>query len=140
MKRLLFHVCDFKVNFLNPEKYPTKAICLSEDTFVGAIGQYLYIFEYETLDKYYNIEVIPSGGQYCFIKKREKEYSFVSDSLGKEFRIYNSIDVNKHALGITKNFNVLKGILKKYAMDRVEEENFNFINNNKRINYEARTI
>ncbi len=122
MKRLLFHVCDFKTDILDPKNYSENMICLSEDAFVGSLGQWLYIFEYIELEKNFYIEERGSGGAFLFINSLynfNKKYKFQSNSLKKEFRIFKPINISKHAISVVKNFNVLKGELSTYLNEEV---------------------
>ena len=118
MKRLLYHVCDFDVDVLNPNCYKENAICLSEGIFIGSLGQWLYIFEFEVLNKDFVLHGQFSGGQemtaMVTMDMGFDRLSFCSVPLGKEFRIYRSIDVHRYALGVAQNFNVLKGVLKEF--------------------------
>ena len=122
MKRLLFHVCDFKTDILDPKNYSKNAICLSEDAFVGSLGQWLYIFEYDMLVKNFNIQECTSGGAFRFISSHYnpfKKYKFESNHLEKEYRIHRPINIKENAIGVVKNFNILKGELSTYLNEEV---------------------
>jgi hypothetical protein len=129
MKRLLYHVSDQKVDILDPRESPLGCICFSEGTFLGYLGQFLYIFDYETLNKEYGIELIPSGGLNVQMEIDRTQYFFRSQLLGKEYRCYLPIEVKKHALDVAENFNILKGEVYK----RLNGELFNYA----KVNFSA---
>lgn len=113
MKRLLYHVSDKRHDILDPIESPLGCICFSEGAFVGYFGEFLYIFEYEVLLKNYDIVLMPSNGLNARVLAGKHSYVFTGQLLGKEYRSYLPVDVNKHALDVAENFNVLKGVLEK---------------------------
>ena len=126
MKKLLFHCSEFNVKILDPINYSENAICFSENSFVSALGQWLYIFEYEILNNNFGLKQLNSGGLTSYYKGMDISYKFASKPLGKEYRIFYKIDVEKYALFVVENFNVLDGVFES----RFQEE----IINRERIN------
>ena len=63
MLKLLFHVSDELVDVLEP-RTDGKYLCLSEGTFIGHLGQYLYIFDHDHLDRHFSLLRLPSGGAF----------------------------------------------------------------------------
>ncbi len=118
--RLLFHCCEFKVDVIDPKSYAEDAICLSEESFVGALGSFLYIFDFNHLQRHFNMQRLSSGGYDMLINGMgNKDYRYSSKRLGHEFRIHSPIDVKRHCLGVAENFNVLKGTLEEYVSGEV---------------------
>jgi hypothetical protein len=113
MIKLLYHVSDFKVDILKPQCYRESSICFSEDCFLGFLGQYLYIFSFDVLSNNFNLTKNMTGGAKAYCKtetgKGAKEYLFSSKSIDYEYRVYESIQINKYCLSVVKNYNVLKG-------------------------------
>jgi len=115
MKRLLYHVCDHDVEILDPKHYEENAICFSEHQFLGILGQYLYIFEFDTLYNNFRLDKYPSGGYFINkIMDLNTRYKYESEPIKFEYRISDPIDVKQFCIGKVKNYNALKGILEKY--------------------------
>lgn len=122
MKNLLFHVSDKIYPVLLPKQNDNyeKSICLSENCFISHFGQYLYIFEKQILHDNFCMKEVSTEGLHryiCLNTKEPQEIRFRSDSLGKEYRIYRPIDIDKFCLGIVEHFNHLKGELETRMMD-----------------------
>ena len=123
MKRLLYHSLDKRVDVLEPEKYHGRVICLSEGTFLGYLGQWLYIFEYSTIDKYYSLTPNSTTGARTILRSsfpEETTFMFESPSIDKEYRIYEPINVKLHAIGVVQNYNALEGVLLTKLRDKVK--------------------
>lgn len=130
MKKLLYHSFDRRVDILEPRKYSCGCICLSEGVFLGYLGEYLYIFEHETLQKHFNLTSNPTTGAQAFSRvnfEQKRMYHFISDSIEKEFRIYEPIDIGRYAIGVVQNYNVLKGelLIKKLNNTVMSRERIN---------------
>lgn len=110
VRRLLYHVSDFKVDVLIPEEYDERAICLSEGTFAGCMGQWLYIFDFDLLHHNFDVEMRPSGRIGVSVMTSDVEHCFRGDPLGVEYRIHKPIDVDRFAFGVAQNFEVCKGV------------------------------
>lgn len=121
--KLLYHVCDYKVDILYPNNYGSDAIFLSENNFICALGRFLYIFDYEVLKEFFNIENRSSAGLGIYNKSNltKTYYHFMSKYLGKEYLIREPIDVNKFALGVAVNFDVCMGKFEEFFMDEVNK-------------------
>lgn len=129
MIKLLYHVCDYKVSILKPENYDNNIIFLSEDNFICALGKFLYIFNFETLNNNFPVEIRVSSGMYMNYKNSFTNtiYNFRSKNLGKEYLIRHPVDVNDYALGIAENFNVCVGKFEEFVMTEVMERENNKI-------------
>ena len=120
---LLFHTSKYKTSVLDPAKYNEKCIYLSKGSFVSALGEWLYIFDYNILSKYFEIKHQYSGGIFYNFKTSDydpKPYSFRYESkpLEVEYMIYESIDVEKFSIGVAENFNICEGIMQGRIRDK----------------------
>jgi len=118
MKDLLIHTSDKLVDILKPNKvceYDRPCICFALNQFISYFGEYIYLFDMETLEENFFIKIIPTKGveAYTYVSGMgfDKEYRYSSQPLKEEFRIYESIDLKRYCLGIISNFNYLKGVL-----------------------------
>ena len=119
MKNLIYHTSEHKVNVLDPDNYKEKAICFSKEAFISALGEWLYIFDYDELITKYNIVRMDSSGctSISFLPN-EQHLRFKSQPLGIEYRVFTPIDVELYALGVAKNFNILRGCVEEMLSDR----------------------
>lgn len=128
MKQLLFHVSDKKYDILRPI-LPEDYLYFSMNCFLSFFGNWIYIFDFQALSKNFDIQKYPSS---CIEQKcsgrRGQKYSFRSQNLETEYRIYrHPIIVNKYALGIVKHFNESKGVLRTILRNEIiKEESVNF--------------
>lgn len=121
MKKLLFHVSDNLYDVLKPQSNDG-CIYFSEGCFIGSLGQYLYIFDYQTLAENFYIKERYSAGQVIMVNMPyDTHYIYESQPLQREYLIFQAIDVEKYALCIAENFNVLKGTLKRIVTGEVIE-------------------
>jgi hypothetical protein len=128
-KSFLYHVVDKRVDVLDPVNYVGNAICLSKNCFVGILGSFLYIFDYDVLKSNFEIHEVSSGGYHYTCNGMRKHegayqraiYKYESIPLIKEYRIYEPIDVNKYAISVAENFNVGKGELLSIIDDKIIE-------------------
>ena len=119
MKQVLLHCCDFKTDVLDPARYDIGYICLSEDNFVGYLGQWLYVFDLGLLRNKFSIEKSNTEGMFLNIRAGDHDYHYRSQSLGVEYRIHEKIVVADYAICVVKNFNVMEGKLERYLCDHV---------------------
>jgi len=120
--RLLYHVADHGVDVLDPSNYKEKAICLSEGVFIGALGQWLYIFDHDVLRANFKLLQLSSGGKQVLLQFPNLEYRFHSQPLGTEYRIHDRIDVKEFALGVAQNFEICQGVLEKRMMGEISRQ------------------
>ena len=116
MKRLLFHTCEHMTDVLDPEKYDEKCVCLSEGTFISALGEWLYIFDYDELFRNFTtFKTIKTEGlraiPQLYFKNPKESITYNSLHLGSEVRISEPIDVKRYAISVACNFNSCKGFL-----------------------------
>ena len=121
MKTIICHVSDQKHDVLIPQQ-PENAICFSENKFITYFGQYLYLFDLETMEKHFNIIKLPTGG-ICGTCQMSPEASgldylrYESQGLGHEWRIYEPVDIHKYCLGIVEHWNHMVGVVGKSGPD-----------------------
>ena len=129
VKDLLIHTSNIKVDILKPNKinsHQRPCICFSLNQFISHFGEYIYLFEKDILEKNFHIEEVISGGVECMAAfesyPRHHILRYRSQELGKEFRIYKSVDVHLFAIGIINNFNHMKGVLERRFDEIVMKE------------------
>lgn len=121
--KLLFHCADRKVDVLDPVNYDKKAIYLSGDSFISALGQWLYIFDRDELLKSFpSMRTVRTRGMDAAVMRCVDPigvvcYLFRSDPLGVEYVIDEPVDVGKHAVGVACNFNMCKGMLETWLQN-----------------------
>ena len=116
LRRLLFHVSDDLHEVLEPYKTNTESkpcICLSEGSFLGYLGQWLYIFELKTLLRDFRVVRTETAGLELGMHAFGSAYRYRSKELGHEYRIYEPILVSSYALGVAQNFEANKGMLER---------------------------
>jgi len=115
--RVLCHVCDVKEDTLDPGNYDEGAVCLSGDVFVGMFGKWVYVFDYDVMEANFAIKQAKSGGVVMMTECRMGnccvDCEYHSDQLGVEYRITETIDVDRYALCVIQNFGVHRGTLKE---------------------------
>lgn len=121
MNTIICHVSDKRYDVLYPQP-PENAICLSENKFITYFGQYLYLFDLDTMIKNFNIKKTTTTGLNSLFHLNPEylglEYlQYSSQSLGYEWRIYEPIDVDKYCIGIIEHWNHMKGIIGKASVD-----------------------
>jgi len=126
VKTILCHVSDEKYDILTPQP-PENVIYFSENSFITYFGQYLYLFDLDTMIENFNIEKVTTTGL-AHLLNLNSEYSdceylrYSSQSLGYEWRIYEPIDVDKYCIGIIEHWNHMKGVIGKSGVDDAMKE------------------
>ena len=117
MKTIICHVSDKKYDILIPQP-PENAICFSENKFITYFGQFLYLFDLDTMIKNFNIRKLPTSGlTSTHYLNYDERIQFKSQSLGHEWRIFGPIEVDKHAIGVIEHWNHANGTIGKGSIE-----------------------
>ena len=133
MEDLLIHTSNIKVNILKPSKSlgsNRPSVCFSLNQFISFFGEYIYIFSKKVLEENFFVDQLDSEGVGLYLTHYLRNipvaYEYRSQKLGKEFRIYQSIDVPRYCLGVITNFNHLQGILERRMQEKIVREQIDF--------------
>ena len=123
MKDLLFHVSPLKIK--KKLKRKNNYIAFTKNKFVSYFGNYIYIFDFNKLNKDFNLIKYDNKDEghikvtVNFLKKWRR---FQSQNLRYEWRVYGKdIDLDKYCIGVTCHFNESKN-LQEIVMDKIEKE------------------
>lgn len=125
MKELLFHVSDKKMDVLRPMQIDNyeECICFSLGCFISNFGQWIYIFDFETLNQNFSVQKVSTSGLYQEIRTaKDYKFHFSSQPLGHEYRIYQPISIEQFCIGIAQHFNHAKGRLSVIFRDTIMKQ------------------
>ena len=119
---IICHVSDQKLDFLIPQA-PENTVCFSENKFITYFGQYLYLFDLQTMIENFNIKKVPTTGLTYFRYLPDNQVlRYRSQSLQFEWRIFETISVKQFSLGVIEHWDHLNGTIGKGSIDKPLQE------------------